>query len=263
MQDHSAQNAVESWLAGVRANLTSLNNYQRQDSDRPALFWSIDLPQAPTVSVDALLPVLLPEERERAARFVNPIDRQRFVLAHIATRVILAAVSDQPIEVIDFNRHSSGKPYLQETDKDTGISEFSLSHCQDKALLGLCSRGYIGVDIELIAPRPFLPLVNKLYRPDEAEWLLKQPNDRQLEYFLQCWTRKEAYLKATGSGLSGQLAAARCLPPEDGVVHCQVEDDSRWRCVPLDGDGWAACAMLDRPPGNLCQFQFNWGEMPA
>ena len=259
MQDLSVQNAVEAWLKEVRADLANLDSNQKGNSDSPALIWEIDLPHNPTVSSEALMPVLLEEERERAVRFVNPVDRQRFVLSHIATRVILAAVSDLPIEAIDFNRHSSGKPYLRATEKETGISEFSLSHCQDKALLGLCSNGSIGVDIELIAPRPFQPLVSKLFRPDEAEWLLAQPDDRQLGYFLQCWTRKEAYLKATGSGLSGQLAAARCLPPEEGVVDCQVVDDDRWNCVPLDSDDWAACAMLDHPSEAVRRFQFNWG----
>ena len=145
--------------------------------------------------------------------------------------------------------------------------DFSLSHSGGVALIGIArDGGRIGVDVETRPASPdFLDIARRWFAREEIKWLTRQGEDEQGFLFLQCWTRKEAFLKATGDGLSGDLCAYRCQLHSDGSVGGSVFDANdrvlpEWRTIPLDERPIAACAVVDFEPTNVSLEAFDWAS---
>jgi 4'-phosphopantetheinyl transferase len=148
-----------------------------------------------------MLECLSPDEETRAARFRFESDRHRFVAARIALREILGSHLGVPPREIVLTYRPSGKPALA-SDMAVGI-EFNLSHCQGLALIVVASGRRLGVDLEFVHPGAAEePLAERFFSAPEVTALRALPHDLQDEAFFACWTRKEAYLKARGDGLS-------------------------------------------------------------
>ncbi len=167
--------------------------------DNTAEIWVLDLAGCHE-EVQRASVLLSADERERAARFHFPADRDRFILARAGLRRILAGYHDVAPAAIAFEYSSYGKPSLRKPQSEI---QFNTSHAADKALVA-CSRGMeIGVDIEDIS-RKLEPedLARRFFSPQESEKLDALPADLRHLAFLRCWTCKEAYVKAVGKGLS-------------------------------------------------------------
>jgi 4'-phosphopantetheinyl transferase len=162
----------------------------------PFSLCSVSLAAAP---VDAQLATLSATERERAARLVFERDRRRYHAAHVALRQLLAARTGVPAVELTFNVGPFGKPSLQSAPR----CAFNLSHSDDVAWVAMADSGEIGVDVELLRPMPdATDLARHNFSAEEChELAAARPEDRALAFLLG-WTRKEACLKAIGSGLS-------------------------------------------------------------
>jgi 4'-phosphopantetheinyl transferase len=142
--------------------------------------------------------ILSADELERAASFRFDRDRNRFAVSRALLRTLLAQYTGGPASNVAFTYGSHGKPALRE-----GGIEFNVSHSQDHALFAFCSEIEIGVDIEACLPRPIdREVARRFFSPREVESLLALPHDDQGRAFFACWTRKEAFIKARGDGLS-------------------------------------------------------------
>lgn len=137
------------------------------------------------------------EERDRADRLVSAELAHRFRRAHIAKRQILANCIGQKPEDLCFGQSTKGKPYLRECEDPPF---FNLSHSADLAALAICQSSDVGIDIEHERPVE-RGLARRFFSPAEADAIDAAPVEHQRDTFLRCWTRKEAYLKATGMGL--------------------------------------------------------------
>lgn len=138
-------------------------------------------------------------EREQAARFHFERDRHRYRASHTALRQLLSRHTGQPAHALRFATGSHGKPRLE----GPGAPAFNMSHSGRWALIGIGGALPIGVDIE--APREMddlMPLAERNFSASEYRALAALPEAERLRAFLCCWTRKEACLKAIGSGLS-------------------------------------------------------------
>ncbi len=143
--------------------------------------------------------VLSAEERERAARFRFDPDRERFLASHVALRQLVGTYMGVAAEAVQFREGPRGKPRVE------GGLEFNLSHSGDLALVGI-ARAPVGVDIERIAPRKALMnIAARYFHTDETAWLESRGEGERLREFYRLWTMKEAFLKATGTGLAGGL----------------------------------------------------------
>ena len=158
--------------------------------------WLIDL--APPAAAE-YWGYLSDSERAKAARFVFERDRRRYVAAHIGLRMLLSAKTSLPPGSIAFQDGPFGKPFLV----STGRASFNLSHSEDTALVLIASQGEWGVDVEHLRPMPeAMLLAERNFSAAECNALgLVAAEGRHLA-FLTGWTRKEACLKAIGSGLS-------------------------------------------------------------
>jgi 4'-phosphopantetheinyl transferase len=213
--------------------------------DDPGIdLWLVDLDAMPTPAEPVSR--LSAHERARANRFRFERDARRYRASHHALRAVLASVTGVPAQDLAFEEGAFGKPHLPAP----GLPHFNMSHSGGWALIGVCRSVPIGVDIELLEPMDdLMALARRNFSAEECAAFSATPPSRQLEAFLQCWTRKEACLKALGSGLSiephvfqaglGTQRHKTSIAVEQGVVGMGVAH------VPLDMPAIAACAWLD------------------
>ena len=138
------------------------------------------------------------EERRRSARFVRPLDRDRFVLAHAALRLFLARCLDLDASEVRYEHGAHGKPRL---DPVLPPLEFNLSHSGGWAMAAVARDRAIGVDVEQVRDLPdALGIADTHFSAAEREALRSLPPTEQRGAFFRCWTRKEAVVKALGEG---------------------------------------------------------------
>jgi 4'-phosphopantetheinyl transferase len=155
-----------------------------------------------SLSASVASALLSDDERERAERFRIDRDRRRFIACRSALRQILAERLGQPAGQIMFAYGSRGKPYVAGSK-----IRFNLSHSGDDALIAIATGREVGIDVERpdgrLSPDE---LAIQFLTAGERAFVDDAPRDRQLIAFLACWTRKEAWAKAVGTGLSEDLA---------------------------------------------------------
>jgi len=157
--------------------------------------WLVGLHQAPS---RAAMAVLSDEERQRAARFHHEADRRRYLAAHVALRERLGQYLGRAPRSLAFHTGSHGKPLLAH-----GVHPFNLSHSGDLALIGVSDDCEVGVDIEIWREvGDAAQLAQSVFGPQERAALSGLVGDERNLAFLRGWTRKEACLKALGTGLS-------------------------------------------------------------
>ena len=143
--------------------------------------------------------VLDADELARANRFRFEVHAKRYRASHIALRQILGQTVGVEPSALVFTTGSHGKPRLP----SHPTVHFNMSHSAGWALIGVSHQGPIGIDIELLTPMDDAELLaQKNFTPAEYAAFLRAPPPQKLEAFFRCWTRKEACLKALGSGLS-------------------------------------------------------------
>jgi 4'-phosphopantetheinyl transferase len=146
--------------------------------------------------------ILSDDERHRAARFHKQVDAERFATARASLRCILGSYLRLAPDRLRFIYDGYGKPHLSDSVGSAPI-HFSVSHSAALALVGVVLNRKIGVDLERVrADVEVTDLAARFFSRREAEILRALTGEEQLETFFRCWTRKEAYLKARGQGLS-------------------------------------------------------------
>jgi 4'-phosphopantetheinyl transferase len=181
--------------------------------------WTVPTGTAPGAGAVTFEAVLAPDEKERAARFRFNHLRDSFITARGTLRYLLGYYLGVHPASIQFCYGPKGKPALS----GGACIEFNLAHSGDMAVFAFTADCQIGVDLEQIrAITDMEDLANRYFCPEEAADLISlSPPDREHAFFC-CWTRKEAYIKAIGEGLSTPLDQFRVtlLPHEPArVVH--------------------------------------------
>src|SRR3989440_2488650 len=162
--------------------------------------WYVDL----DVSADApdcFRHWLADDELDRAQRFHSDLNRTRYVVGRIALRRVLADRLGCSPAAVRFSYGRNGKPMLE---GGRGHLDFNLAHCGGDAVIALTECAAIGVDIELLRPVPDVESLARLVFSDAERGELELAPDPVLA-FLNGWTRKEAYVKALGLGLTAPL----------------------------------------------------------
>jgi 4'-phosphopantetheinyl transferase len=145
-------------------------------------------------------------ERLRAARFARERDRRRFVVARSRLRQLIGERLDLRPDRVDLVYGERGKPALAPRLGDPGL-RFNLSHCDDVAVYAFAHGREIGVDVEALCPLPDADdVASRFFSPREYDaYRSLEPRLRPLGFF-NCWTRKEAFIKALGDGLHYPLS---------------------------------------------------------
>jgi len=200
-----------------------------------------------------LYDLLTADERARASGFKVERARSSFIVSRGFLRSILGVALTCAPEDIRFGEGEHGKPFLTGAHAQSGI-EFNVSHSGDVFLYAVSRGRAVGVDVERKKERMAVETIARCYfAPEESRRLLEQvPREDRLPSFYRCWTRKEAYLKARGTGLTTELHAFQVtflpgVPP--AMLHTEIdgEDPTDWRVfeVPVP-DGYVAALVARR-----------------
>ena len=148
---------------------------------------------------------LSPDEIERADRFYFAKHRRRFTVMRAAMREILGRYTGLRPQDVAFSYGPKGKPELSGKNGQAGI-RFNLSHAEETGLLAVSQGLTVGIDVELIKPDfAGQEIAEHYFAAGEVRHLLSLPLEERADAFFSCWTRKEAYIKALGEGLSVPL----------------------------------------------------------
>jgi 4'-phosphopantetheinyl transferase len=167
-------------------------------------------------------------EREQADRFVFAHSARLFIAAHGAMRMILGRYLGHDPTTLVFSTTADGKPYLED---HPGLA-FNLAHSGHLAAVAVAAGRPVGVDIEEhrhLAGRD--RLAQRIMTPSELSDYLALDEQSRLPRFFSVWARKEALLKAEGTGIRVEL---RSYPSD--------RDDAAWRVVDFEVPGYAAAA---------------------
>jgi 4'-phosphopantetheinyl transferase len=222
--------------------------------------WRIDLAALATL-VDELILTLSDDERHRADRFHFPDGRLRYVVARGAMRDILSRYLDCSPATVRFQYSEHGKPAL--AGRAAIDLRFNLAHSGTLALCAVARGRSVGVDLE--RERPDFAgqrIADRFFSPREAERLRALPREQRDRAFLDCWTRKEAYIKARGEGLSFPLNAfdVALVPGEPAALlatHGDPDESARWTLLEINaGREYAAALAIEGAPVDLSCWQW-------
>ena len=192
--------------------------------------WSADLDD-PAHDVGTAARLLSPDESDRARRFHVERDRRRFVIGRALLRIILGRYLDRDPAGLRFAYGERGKPAL--ADECLGL-QFNLSHSSSVAAYAVARHRAVGIDIERVRDLPDMDVIaTRFFASSEAQLLRALPRVAKPAAFFSCWTRKEAYIKALGTGLAARLDTfvVACLPDEPPRLRWVADDPSeptRW-----------------------------------
>jgi len=195
--------------------------------------WAVPL-DPPPEGVERLARSLAPDELQRAQRFRFDRHRRQYQVGRGVLRELLGAYLGMPPREVVFSYGPRGKPFLGGPAAAGGLS-FNLSNSHELALVGVLRGPEIGVDVEFLKPMPDLEqIAERFFSESERVALRRLPADQKHEGFFNCWTRKEAYLKAVGEGLAAQLDSFDVTlvpgePPRMLTLKGDAESASRWR----------------------------------
>lgn len=202
-------------------------------------------------------------ERERARAFHWEQDRKRFVVARGALRDILSRYLGHRPEQLRFCYGPHGKPALHPAFSAPRV-RFNLAHCEDLALVAVSEAADLGVDIERVRVMPDASqLVMHFFSPRESATFATLPEAQKPKAFFRLWTRKEAWLKATGEGIGQQLSQVEVsfLPDEPARLLAipSAFTHTAWSLADVEPAPGFAGALAVARPEVICRY-WIWNQ---
>jgi 4'-phosphopantetheinyl transferase len=219
--------------AGLSPSASPLPFLQNNDTTRPG---------------ERLAAFLTPEERERAGRYRFEADRHRFAHARGLLRYLLGHYTGRAPQDVRFETGPMGKLHVSSPQV-----YFNLSHSHEWALIAISRDRDVGVDVEHHRPlhHALFAIADRFFAPVEVEALRALPEDQHHPAFYRIWSRKEAFIKATGQGVSAGLDTFAVSIGTDAEVSLRVfkpaGDEARWIMRSLDmGAEYGAAVCVER-----------------
>ena len=233
-------------------------------ADHEVHVWQAQL-ELPPSQVQRLRSILTEDELTRAKRFFFEKDRQHFIVARGTLRSILSRYLTITPGHLRFYYNQYGKPSLAPEFSST-LLNFNLSHSGSMALFAITRNMEIGVDIERVrSDFEYEKIAERFFSSNEVTILNTIPAEKKLEAFYHCWTRKEAYLKAQGKGLSLPLDSfnvsfAPGEPPMLLVTKDDPQERSLWTLLDIKpGPGYVGALAVR---GTGCRFRYwEWNQL--
>jgi len=204
--------------------------------------------------VRVLATLLSEPERERANRFVFDRDRRRFIVARARLRQFLSTRLATPPESVGLIYGKHGKPALAAPYADSGV-RFNVTHSAEIAAYAFSTRREIGIDVEAVRTIPDADAIAaRFFSPRENEAYLALNLRDRAQGFFNCWTRKEAFIKAIGDGLYYPLGCFEvALAPDEPARILRVQgvhgDDCGWRMEGFSpASGFVAAVVVESLP---------------
>ena len=233
-------------------------------ADNEVHVWRAQL-ELPSSQVQRLRGILTDDELDRANRFTFEIDQQRFIAARGILRSILSRYITIYSGLLRFYYNQYGKPFLAPEFSSYPL-KFNLSHSGSLALYAITRNMEIGVDVERVrSDFEYEEIAKRFFSVNEVAILRTIPTEKKLEAFYNCWTRKEAYIKAHGKGLSLPLDSfdvsfAPWEPPMLLITKDEPKERSLWTLLDLKpGPGYMGALAVK---GIGCKFRYwEWNQL--
>jgi 4'-phosphopantetheinyl transferase len=223
--------------------------------------WKVRLDEPQSAGSEAN--VLSLDEEARGSRFHFEKDRDYFIRCRSALRCLLANYLALTASEARFDYATGGKPRLA-ADQNPRALEFNVSHSGNIALIAVGAERRVGVDVEKIRLDVDTDaLAERFFSVHERAGLRALPDHVRVAGFFACWTRKEAFLKATGDGLSFPLADFSVsthpdLPPQVEEIREDIEAGKKWSLGDLSvGDDYRATVASDTSFSVLNTYAWN------
>lgn len=224
--------------------------------------WRAILDLSPS-QIDSFGHTLAPDEQSRAERFYFHRDRERFIVARGVLRAILGRYLNKAPECLSLCYSSHGKPALVRESGGDAI-RFNISHSHGVALYALTRGPEVGIDLELIrGGLEIEEIAERFFSRLEVATLRALPTGLRKYAFFLCWTRKEAYIKARGEGLSLPLDQfdVSLIPGEPAKLMSTRPDSDealRWSLQELTIDpGYVAALAVEGHRRSLAYWQWT------
>lgn len=207
-------------------------------------------------------------EKERANRYFHREDQARYRISHGLLRILIAAYLKRPPDQLIFDQNPYGKPFLSGDLKRNLF--FNISHTKEELLIAVSPSCEVGVDVETIDKDdfPIMEIANRFFSPYEVTTLKNIAESLRMKAFFLCWTRKEAFIKAIGLGLSFPLNSFDVsLVPGESARLLRLESDNltvgRYRLTNLEYGPNTAAALCWEGDLNISQFDGNVIDIPT
>lgn len=225
----------------------SASSASRQLLEHEVHVWRLTLDRP----VENFRELLQPDELARADRFYFEKDRKHFAVARGFLRLLLGRYSQRDPKQLQFSYGAWGKPALDGELRETPL-RFNMSHSHGLALYAVTTAREIGVDVEHVrADFATDEIAQRFFSSIEFGTLCELPDDDRVAGFFRCWTRKEAYIKATGRGLSQPLDGFDVTVGSGAeVALLRTEDSSHARWLLADiavGGDYAGALAVEKP----------------
>jgi len=226
-------------------------------ADKELHVWRAQLDFPPAV-LQQMASTLSSDDTGRVERFLITRVRERFIAARGILRQLLGVYLGLDPARLEFCYGPEGKPSLS-TIHNSRIS-FNVSHSGNMALFAVCSGAELGVDIEEVkSDFKGIQIASHFFSEKEIAELAKLPPKRANEAFFECWTAKEAYVKARGQGLSIPL---RSFTIGLGYREQFLQDERgrRWGCYALEvTPGFAGAVVAEGEGWRLRHYEWSTG----
>lgn len=168
------------------------------------------------------------DEKRRTETFLQNQHRYNFATARAILRYLLAQYLKCEPQDIVFQQNDHGKLALAQSDNNLSL-QFNLSHAKDTVMYAFAVDRHVGIDVEYIRDDVSLAeIARRFFALEEQQALFALPRDQQSEAFFACWTRKEAFIKAIGKGLSYSLKkfiVDLSVQQKTAKVNLKINDD--------------------------------------
>lgn len=199
--------------------------------------WCADI-TAHAFPLESFAMLLAPDERTRAARFRFAKDQQQFTIARALLRILLGRYLYTPPAALRFGYGAQGKPWLMEAGNAAQGLRFNLAHSGELILYAVRKEREVGIDVEFMrAETSYETIAEQFFAPAEVNALRALPFAEQPQAFFNIWTRKEAFIKARGDGLSFPLNGFAVSHESQAPVTLEVypfpRESKRWKLYHL------------------------------
>ena len=213
--------------------------------------------------VDSFLKILAPDEVAKANGFFFENNRSEYILARGLLRHIVGCYVGFAPHLLQFCYSSHGKPALTSEWGGDHLA-FNLSHARGVAVYAFANDRRVGVDLEYTNRRiEFDHIAERFFSSREVSLLRQLPSEKKPEAFFSCWTRKEAYIKARGEGLSVDLRSFDVLSTEGQPVSVAGDSNEaqQWSFTDLPAPaGYAAALVVEGTADRIQHWQWPAGS---
>src|SRR5262245_9653237 len=225
--------------------------------------WRASLDQNAKI-ITNLAALLSQSEYQRAVKYHRSVDSDRFIVGRGILRKIISAYLGLSPGKLQVSYNEYGKLAISDDQNDRDLN-FNLSHSGELARYAVTRERVVGIDIEYIRKNfATLEIAEHFFSMDELAALKSLPVDLRTTGFFTCWSRKEAFIKAKGMGVSYPLGRFTVsLAPDEPPALLKVDDDEReagqWKMYELrPGAGYVATMLVTEPQISLKYY--HWSE---